>query len=408
VRASPAGIAGRAGGYRVQPRVPAAVDDAHARDPADAQPARRPAGNSDRGPGSRPPSRGALIGRSDEQLVECVLDGSNDAFEVLFERHVADALWYAREVLGSWGDAEEAVRHSFAAAHAYLETRGRETEFAPWLHTILGNHCLSMLQARTPGPKQRVDDANVVDLGEWRLRRKLFGVALPIAPSAALRDSVMAACGIGAGAGAATTAGVPLLGGALANLAVVAVLAGGVGVTGHVAADRAAPVDAGNGAPVERVATVTGESRGGSSDDSGSPREAADRFHRSPGARLREVEARRHELRKRSAPPDRVQAEQSPGKALPAAPVGGPSGLAPAPAPVAADVPVTPPSLGSTLRRVADVVKATLPATGGVTEVRLPDAVDLPQIVDDLGVTPAESPVDVGALLTQGTDTPPN
>ncbi len=361
--------------------------------------------NSDRGPGPRPPSRRALVGRSDEQLVECVLDGSNDAFEVLFERHVADALWYAREVLGSWGDAEEAVRHSFAAAHAYLETRGCETEFAPWLHTILGNHCLSMLQARTPGPKQRVDDANVVDLGEWRLRRKLFGVALPIAPSAALRDSVMAACGIGAGAGAATTAGVPLLGGALANLAVVAVLAGGVGV-GHVASDRTAPVDAVNGASVERVAAVTGESRGGS-DDSGSPREAADRFQRSPVARLREVKARRHELRKRSAPPDRVQAEQSPGKALPATPVGGPSGLAPAPDPAAVAVPVTPPPLGSTLRRVVDVVKATLPATGAVTEVRLPDAVDLPQIVDDLGVTPAESPVDVGALLTQGADAPP-
>ncbi len=330
---------------------------------------------------------------------------------MLFERHVADALWYAREVLGSWGDAEEAVRHSFAAAHAYLETRGRETEFAPWLHTILGNHCLSMLQARTPGPKQRVDDANVVDLGEWRLRRKLFGVALPIAPSAALRDSVMAACGIGAGAGAgaATTAGVPLLGGALANLAVVAVLAGGVGVTGHVAADRVAAVDAGSRAPVERVATVPGESRGSSRDDSGSPREAAGRFQRSPVARLREVKARRHELRKRSAPRDRVQAEQSPGKVLPATPVGASPGLAPAPDPAAVGAPVVaPPPLGSTLRRVVDVVKATLPATGGVTEVRLPDAVDLPQIVDDLGVTPAESPVDVGALLTQGTDTPPN
>jgi hypothetical protein len=363
--------------------------------------------NSDRGPGSRPPSRRALVGRSDEQLVAGVLGGSNEAFEVLFERHVADALWYAREVLGSWGDAEEAVRHSFAAAHAYLETRGPDTEFEPWLHTILGNHCLSMLQARTPGPKQRVDDANVVDLGEWRLRRKLFGVALPIAPSAALRDSVMAACGIGAGAGAATTAGVPLLGGALANLAVVAVLAGGVGVTGHVVSDRAAAVDAGNGAPVERVATVTGEPRGGSN-DSGSPREATGRAHRSPGTRLRDVEARRHKLRKRSAPPERVQAEQSPGKVLPATPVGAPPGLAPAPAPVAVDVPVTAsPPLGSTLRRVADGVKATLPAPGGVTEVRLPDAVDLPQIADDLGVTPAESPVDVGALLTQGIDAPP-
>jgi hypothetical protein len=350
------------------------------------------------------------VGSSDDQLVDLVLAGSDEAFEVLFERHVADSLWYAREVLGSWGDAEEAVRHSFAAAHAYLETRGRETEFVPWLHTILGNHCLSMLQARAPAPTRHADHANVVDLGEWRLRRKLFGVALPIAPSAGLRDSVMAACGIGAGAGAATTAGAPLLGGALANLAVVAVIAGGgVGVAGHVASDRAAAVDAGVETPVEQVADVTIGSRGDSG-DSGSPRQPASRVRSSPGTVLRETKTPRHDIRKRPGPRDRVQAEQSPSKALPATPVRGPSGLTlPTPAPATVDAPVTtPPPLGSTLRRVVDVVKATLPATGSVTEVRLPDAVDLSQIGDDLGVTPTESPVDVGALLEQGADAPPN
>jgi hypothetical protein len=349
------------------------------------------------------------VGSSDEQLVDFVLGGNGEAFEVLFERHVADSLWYAREVLGSWGDAEDAVRHSFAAAHAYLETRGRETEFVPWLHTILGNHCLSMLQARAPSPKRRTDEANVVDLGEWRLRRKLFGVALPIAPSAALRDSVMAACGIGAGAGAGATAGVPLLGGALANLAVVAVLAGGVGVAGHAAPDRVAAVDAGAGTPVERVADAPSQSRGDRG-DGGSPRQLAGHFRGSAGAVVRGVKTPRHDIRERPAPRDRVLAEQSPSKALPATPVRGPSGLAP-PAldPATAEAPVAVPlPLGSTLRRVVDDVKARLPATGDVSEIRLPDAVDLPRIGDDLGVTAAESPVDVRALLTQEADAPPN
>jgi hypothetical protein len=370
---------------------------------------------SDRGPGPQRPSRRALVGSSDEQLVECVLGGNDEAFEVLFERHVADSLWYAREVLGSWGDAEEAVRHSFAAAHAYLETRGRETEFVPWLHTILGNHCLSMLQARAAGPTRHADHANVVDLGEWRLRRKLFGFALPIAPSAALRDSVMAACGIGAGAGAAATAGAPLLGGALANLAVVAVLAGaGVGVAGHVASDRAAAVDAGTRAPVEQAADVASLSsdEGG---DSALSRQPAARFRSSPraavrGINVRQHESPRHDIPKRRAPRDLLQPKQLPGNAVPATPAGVPSGLAtPTPAPVAVEAPaVAQPPLGSTVRRVVDVVKAALPATAVVTEVRLPDVDDPPRIGDDLGVTPTEPPVDAGALLTQGADDPPS
>jgi hypothetical protein len=99
-----------------------------------------------------------LLGSSDEQLVDLVLDGDHEAFEVLFHRHVADAVWFARDVLGSWAEAEEAVRHSFAAAHAYLASRDREIEFAPWLHTILSNHCLSMLQAR--GPRAIADDVS--------------------------------------------------------------------------------------------------------------------------------------------------------------------------------------------------------------------------------------------------------
>ncbi|HYI80410.1 MAG TPA: hypothetical protein VEW67_06085 [Thermoleophilaceae bacterium] len=344
-----------------------------------------------------------------------VLAGNHEAFEVLFERHVADSLWYAREVLGSWGEAEEAVRHSFAAAHAYLETRGHETEFVPWLHTILGNHCLSMLQARAPGPARHADGANVVDLGEWRLRRKLFGVALPIAPSAALRDSVMAACGIGAGAGAATTAGVPLLGGALAHLAVVAVLAGGMGVAGHVATDRVAAVDAGAGAQVERRAYVKTESRRvhGDRRDRGSRREYEQR--RSGDSRRvapRKIKGPGHDIRKGEGDPRRESApvEQPPSEALPATPVQAPAGPAP-PALLPATVdapPAIPPVVDSTLRRVVDIVKATLPATGGVTEVRLPDAVDLSRIGDDLDVTATEPPVDDGALPPQGADAPPN
>lgn len=174
---------------------------------------------------------------SDDRLVELVIDGDDTAFELLYARHVADALAFADGLLGSREEAEQAVRHSFAAAHAYLADGGRKTAFEPWLYTILDNHCLSVLQRRR-GPAEAPDGeiATVVDLEEWRRKRKI-GAMLPIAPSAGFHESVMTACGIGGGAASVAA---PLLGGTLAKVAVVAVLAGGAGVAGNAASDRVA------------------------------------------------------------------------------------------------------------------------------------------------------------------------
>jgi RNA polymerase sigma factor (sigma-70 family) len=96
-------------------------------------------------------------------------------------------------------------------------------------------------------------------LGEVRRQRQLLGLALPVVPTLALKDSVMAATGIGAagaavGGGVAATGGAvsggalgvgaaattaPLVGGSLAKVAVMGALAlGGTGVaTGVVTRD---------------------------------------------------------------------------------------------------------------------------------------------------------------------------
>ncbi len=101
----------------------------------------------------------------------------------------------------------------------------------------------------------------VAYLEEVRRQRRLLGVALPVVPTLALKDSVMASAGIGAGAagavgsagagaggvataggaaaaGGAATIGAPLLGGTLAKVAVVGVLAaGGAGVASEAVRD---------------------------------------------------------------------------------------------------------------------------------------------------------------------------
>ncbi len=92
-------------------------------------------------------------------------------------------------------------------------------------------------------------------LEEIRRQRQLLGIALPVVPALALKDSVLASVGIGAGsagaagatitagtmggaAGGAATLGPPLLGGTLAKVAVVGVIAaGGAGVASELARD---------------------------------------------------------------------------------------------------------------------------------------------------------------------------
>jgi hypothetical protein len=396
---------------------------------------------------------GALASDTDERLVERVLAGDDAAFEALFDRHVGDALWFAREALGSWGEAEEAVRHSFAAAHAYLASRDREVEFAPWLHTILGNHCLSMLQARGPQPDGEGSQplAKVVDLDEWRRRRgRLGAVAVPVGLSAGLRDSVLAACGIGAGAtagGAAAVGGGSLLGGTLAKVAVVAVLAGGVGAAGGAVSERG---DAGAGgeasAARDRAALVadgaapaaTAPGLGGVAFPVDSMRgrwvDRGSRGARSPDGAGRswrspaELERRRGGAApgEPGAPAPRTDGpgvgggpgpSQGPVAGLPSA--GGPAtpgGDATAKAgggttPSAVDRlgrAVADP-VGTTLRRAGEVVSRQVAPPPAAAPAPVPDVppVAVPGIGDDPRVTTGKLTADVRALLSPGSSTQP-
>ena len=86
--------------------------------------------------------------RSDAHLVARVRDGDEGAFEVLYERYVPGVLSFCRHMLGSIEEAEDAVQHTFAAAHGGLLRDEREIDFKPWLYAIARNRSLSVLRAR--------------------------------------------------------------------------------------------------------------------------------------------------------------------------------------------------------------------------------------------------------------------
>jgi hypothetical protein len=354
----------------------------------------------DRRRAPRRPQRRLLERSADERLVDLVLAGDETAFDELFERHAPDALWFAREVLGSWNAAEEAVRHSFAAAHAYLDSRDPDVEFAPWLHTILSNHCLSVLQARAADPGES-RDAAVVDLEVWRRRRhKLLGGALPLSPSAGLHESVMTACGFGT-AGAAATAAAPLFGGTLAKVAMVAVLATGAGVAGDVATQRADRPDGG----VRVVATQ----EPGRAPAASSEGDSVDGAQRDGAARTPTIENGR-DLRSRprregdgpSARGDASIPAHVPADTLASNPPGLPAaGGVEAPLPADPQSP-TADAVQTPVRAALDTAKELVSADDPVEPTpaeQTPAPTELQEIGDALAVTPAKSVKTVHGLL---------
>ena len=89
---------------------------------------------------------------SDERLVSELRAGSDRAFEVLFDRHYPRLLAFCRHLLGSVEEAEDAVQHTFLAAHRDLVESQKPIVARPWLYTIARHRCLSILRARREHP----------------------------------------------------------------------------------------------------------------------------------------------------------------------------------------------------------------------------------------------------------------
>ncbi len=85
---------------------------------------------------------------SDERLVARVRAGDDRAFEALYDRHHRSLLAFCRHLLGSAEEAEDALQHTFIAAHRALRSDERPVMLRAWLFTIARNRCLSLLRSR--------------------------------------------------------------------------------------------------------------------------------------------------------------------------------------------------------------------------------------------------------------------
>jgi RNA polymerase sigma factor (sigma-70 family) len=113
----------------------------------------------------------------DEALVALVLQGSEAAFEAIYDRHHRGLIAFCRHMLRSREEAEDALQHTFAAAYRSLTSGGdRPAALKPWLYAIARNRCLTVIRARrtrdeAAGAEAASDGAAVEGLTEAVQRR---------------------------------------------------------------------------------------------------------------------------------------------------------------------------------------------------------------------------------------------
>ena len=93
------------------------------------------------------------ISPSDEELVSAVLGGDVEAFGPLVDRYQHEYVRFARRMLGSRDDADEALQAAFLRAYRALEQCRDPRRFGAWLYHIVANECRT--RATRTGRRER-------------------------------------------------------------------------------------------------------------------------------------------------------------------------------------------------------------------------------------------------------------
>lgn len=115
---------------------------------------------------------------TDGQLVERVLNGQRDSFDVLIGRYQQQAVAVSYRLLGNTHDALEVTQDAFVKAYTSLATLQKPEAFGGWLMRIVSNLSLNFRRSRKSRAQLPLDDllgpadAASTDAGgsEWMAR----------------------------------------------------------------------------------------------------------------------------------------------------------------------------------------------------------------------------------------------
>lgn len=81
----------------------------------------------------------AVNNLNDDIVIDRVIKGEEDLYNLLIERYKSYAFTIALNILNSREDAEEAAQDSFIKAYQHLKDFNRQSKFSTWLYRIVFN-----------------------------------------------------------------------------------------------------------------------------------------------------------------------------------------------------------------------------------------------------------------------------
>jgi RNA polymerase sigma-70 factor, ECF subfamily len=85
---------------------------------------------------------------TDQELVIRALDGDQDSFAILVERHQQAVYNLTYRMLRNAREAEDAAQEAFLRAYQHLKRYDASRSFKTWLMSIASNHCIDRIRKR--------------------------------------------------------------------------------------------------------------------------------------------------------------------------------------------------------------------------------------------------------------------
>lgn len=107
------------------------------------------------------------MSRSDNSIIENILEGETRAYATIIDRYKDQALTLSVRLLGNRADAEEAVQDAFVRAFRSLDQFRGDAKFSTWFYRIVYNTCLTRLSRRRAAPLSLDDEEHLSDSQLW-------------------------------------------------------------------------------------------------------------------------------------------------------------------------------------------------------------------------------------------------
>ena len=128
----------------------------------------------------------------DDQLVEAVREGSEEAFEALFRRYRPRIVAYVRGMVSDHARAEDIAQEAFMSALRGLRSSRQEIAFRPWMYEIAKNACIDHLRRSGRGAEVSIDSDDFSPHEEGQISASVSGTDAEVARRNELESLQMA------------------------------------------------------------------------------------------------------------------------------------------------------------------------------------------------------------------------